>query len=75
MLLIRSADERGQLLRCSRRGVVTGVGVAITAEHSSLSTIGWIWKAFELSPHREDGFKLANGPRFVAKVKALSGCT
>ena len=32
------------------------------AERSGLSksTIGRIWKAFELKPHRQDGFKLSN---------------
>ncbi len=34
----------------------------------SPSTIGRIWKAFELKPHRTDGFKLSNDPLFVDKV-------
>ncbi|MEO7375979.1 MAG: helix-turn-helix domain-containing protein, partial [Nakamurella sp.] len=40
------------------------------AERSGLSksTIGRIWKAFELKPHRADGFKLSNDPMFVEKV-------
>lgn len=40
------------------------------AERSGLSksTIGRIWKAFNLKPHREDGFKLSNDPLFVDKV-------
>jgi transposase len=40
------------------------------AERSGLSksTIGRIWKAFELKPHRADGFKLSNDPLFVEKV-------
>jgi transposase len=40
------------------------------AERSGLSpsTIGRIWKAFELKPHRTDGFKLSNDPLFVEKV-------
>src|SRR5674476_779695 len=44
------------------------------AERSGLSksTIGRIWKAFELKPHREDGFKLSNDPQFVEKVYDLS---
>src|SRR5660397_234727 len=28
----------------------------------SKSTIGRIWKAFELKPHRQDGFKLSTDP-------------
>ncbi len=40
------------------------------AERSGLSpsTIGRIWAAFELKPHRADGFKLSNDPLFVDKV-------
>ena len=45
------------------------------AERSGLSnsTIGRIWKAFELKPHREDGFKLSNDPLFVEKVYDVVG--
>jgi transposase len=45
------------------------------AERSGLSksTIGRIWKAFELKPHREDGFKLSNDPLFVDKVYDVVG--
>ncbi|MDO9063013.1 MAG: IS630 family transposase, partial [Microbacterium sp.] len=39
----------------------------------SKSTIGRIWKAFELKPHREDGFKLSNDPQFVDKVYDIVG--
>jgi transposase-like protein len=40
------------------------------AERSGLSksTIGRIWRAFELKPHRTDGFKLSNDPLFMEKV-------
>lgn len=45
------------------------------AERSGLSksTIGRIWKAFDLKPHREDGFKLSNDPQFVDKVHDIVG--
>jgi transposase len=45
------------------------------AERSGLSksTIGRIWKAFNLKPHREDGFKLSNDPLFVEKVTDVVG--
>ena len=45
------------------------------AERSGLSksTIGRIWKTFELKPHREDGFKLSNDPLFVEKVYDVVG--
>src|SRR3954470_16278388 len=47
------------------------------AERSGLSrsTIGRIWRAFELKPHREDGFKLSNDPLFVEKVHDVVGST
>ena len=45
------------------------------AERSGLSksTIGRIWKSFELKPHRADGFKMSNDPLFVAKVYDVVG--
>ncbi len=39
----------------------------------SSSTIGRIWKAFELKPHLTDGFKLSNDPLFVDKVYDVIG--
>ena len=46
------------------------------AERSGLSasTIGRIWKAFELKPHRTDGFKISTDPLFVDKVFDVVGC-
>ncbi len=45
------------------------------AERSGLSasTVGRIWKAFELKPHRAEGFKLSNDPLFVDKVYDVVG--
>jgi transposase/transposase-like protein len=45
------------------------------AERSGLSksTIGRIWKVFELKPHRADGFKLSTDPFFVEKVYDVVG--
>ena len=39
----------------------------------SSSTIGRIWKAFELKPHRAGTFKLSNDPLFVEKVFDVVG--
>ncbi|MCC9053893.1 IS630 family transposase [Microbacterium sp. F2E] len=39
----------------------------------SKSTIGRIWKSFELKPHRADGFKLSTDPQFVEKVYDVVG--
>lgn len=37
------------------------------------STIGRIWKAFDLKPHRATSFKLSNDPLFVDKVYDIVG--
>jgi transposase len=45
------------------------------AERSGLSesTVGRIWRAFGLAPHRTDTFKLSNDPLFVEKVYDVVG--
>ena len=45
------------------------------AERSGLSksTIGRIWRTFELKPHRADTFKLSKDPLFVEKVFDVVG--
>src|SRR5436190_4349612 len=39
----------------------------------SKSSIGRIWKTFELKPHRAETFKLSNDPLFVEKVFDVVG--
>ncbi len=39
----------------------------------SLSTIGRIWRAFGLQPHRSETFKLSQDPQFVQKVRDIVG--
>jgi transposase len=39
----------------------------------SRSTIGRIWRQFDLKPHLVDGFKLSSDPLFVAKVVDVVG--
>lgn len=39
----------------------------------SRSTIGRIWRRFDLKPHVVDGFKLSTDPQFVAKVVDVVG--
>lgn len=48
---------------------------ASMAQRSGLSpsTIGRIWRTFDLKPHIQDGFKLSNDPQFVAKVVDVVG--
>ena len=45
------------------------------ASHGGLSrsTIGRIWRTFELKPHLTDGFKLSTDPQFVDKVVDVVG--
>jgi hypothetical protein len=44
-----------------------------TASGLSQSTVGRIWRAFGLKPHRADTFKLSNDPYFVEKVRDVVG--
>jgi transposase len=39
----------------------------------SRSTVGRIWKAFKLQPHRVDDFKISNDPQFIDKVRDVVG--
>jgi transposase len=39
----------------------------------SPSTIGRIWRKFELKPHLQDGFKLSSDPLFVEKIVDVVG--
>src|SRR5262252_2497910 len=45
------------------------------ARHCGISTssVGRIWRAFGLQPHRLESFKLSTDPRFVAKVRDIVG--
>jgi len=48
---------------------------ASMAAHSGLSrsTVGRIWKAFRLHPHRAETFKLSTDPLFIDKVRDVVG--
>jgi hypothetical protein len=39
----------------------------------SPSTIGRIWRRFDLKPHVSDGFKLSSDPLFIEKVVDVVG--
>jgi transposase len=45
------------------------------AQRSGLSpsTVGRIWRKFDLKPHLQDGFKLSTDPLFVAKIVDVVG--
>jgi len=48
---------------------------ASMAQHSGLSrsTVGRIWKKFEIKPHLQDSFKLSTDPLFIEKVVDIVG--
>ena len=50
----------------STRGLAQATGL-------SFSTIGRIWRAFGLQPHRTDTFKLSTDPLFIDKVRDVVG--
>jgi hypothetical protein len=39
----------------------------------SKSTVGRIWHAFGLQPHRSETFKLSKDPLFIEKVRDIVG--
>ncbi|MDT7641704.1 MAG: hypothetical protein QOC83_5992, partial [Pseudonocardiales bacterium] len=39
----------------------------------SRSTVGRIWKAFNLKPHQADTFKISNDPQFIDKLRDVVG--
>jgi transposase len=50
----------------STRGMAKASGL-------SQATVGRIWRAFGLKPHRADTFKLSTDPYFVEKVRDIAG--
>jgi len=39
----------------------------------SRNTVGRIWRAFALQPHRSETFKLSKDPRFIDKERDIVG--
>src|ERR671912_1554101 len=50
----------------SRRSMARAAGLSAT-------TVGRVWRAFGLQPHRSDTFKLSTDPEFVEKVRDIVG--
>jgi hypothetical protein len=63
-----------QTLESQPQGLPTG-GTRSMAPHSGISTssVGRIWRAFGLQPHRVETFKLSTDPLFVDKVRDIVG--
>jgi hypothetical protein len=40
---------------------------------SSRATVGRIWRAFGLQPHRTETFKLSTDPQLIEKVRDIVG--
>lgn len=52
--------------RWSTRSMAKKIGVSHTS-------VGRIWRAFEIKPHREETFQLSNDPFFIEKVRDVVG--
>lgn len=66
-LLVATLEETPRnATHWSRRLMAERIGI-------SRSSVGRIWRAFNLKPHLEDGFKLSNDPLFVDKVHDVVG--
>ena len=65
LILTLESTPRGQT-HWSRRAMAKEVGL-------SADTIGRIWQAFGLKPHRTQSFKLSPDPFFVEKVRDIVG--
>src|ERR687897_1576779 len=50
----------------SRRSLARAAGLSAT-------TVGRVWRAFGLQPHRSETFKLSTDPAFVEKVRDIVG--
>ena len=63
-----------QTLESTPKGA-TNWSRSLMAKNAGLSesTVGRIWRAFGLQPHRSDTFKLSNDPFYVEKVRDVVG--
>ena len=61
----RESTPKGQT-HWSTRGMAAAAGLG-------RSTVGRIWRAFGLKPHRSETFKLSPDPQFVEKVRDVVG--
>jgi transposase len=67
-VVVRTLEEKpgGAVTHWSRASMASRSGL-------SRSTIGRIWRHFDLKPHLSDGFKISSDPLFVEKVVDVVG--
>ncbi len=66
-VIVKTLEEKPtDATHWSTRSMATQVGMSQT-------TIGRIWRAFGLQPHRSESFKLSTDPFFVEKVRDIVG--
>jgi|SRR5215470_1614431 len=66
-VLVRTLETKPRdATQWSRRSMAAAVGISST-------TVGRIWRAFGLQPHRSETFKLSKDPLFIEKVRDIVG--
>ena len=66
-IVVRTLESKPRdATQWSRRSMAAATGI-------SPSTVGRIWRAFGLKPHRSETFKLSKDPLFIEKVRDIVG--
>ncbi len=66
-VVVKTLEEKpADATHWSTRSMAKATGMSAT-------TIGRIWRAFELKPHRSESFKLSADPLFIEKVRDVVG--
>ncbi len=66
-VVVKTLEEKpADATHWSTRSMAKATGMSAT-------TVGRIWRAFELKPHRSESFKLSTDPLFIEKVRDVVG--
>ena len=66
-VIVKTLEEKPKdATHWSTRSMATAMGLSPT-------TVGRIWRAFGLQPHRSESFKLSTDPLFIEKVRDIVG--